>query len=180
MASNYVDLSLTDSAPDPGAAVSGSVAVTNFPSTQNVAVTTSVLPTGAATNAAVSAVQGSILDAADSNNTRLETLNTTLNTLIKPTGLGSVGVNGNLNLVAANTAYEAKVAAARLGSRKSLTVQAFDSDLYWGYNSDVDVASGTLLYKGQFIEFDCAPGSTFQVWLVSVAANKNVRIGEST
>lgn len=95
-------------------------------------------------------------------------------------GLGSIGVNGNLNLVTLNTAYEAKVNASRLTSRKSLTIQALDRDLYWGYSNLVTSSNGTLLYKGQFIEFACDPGSTFQIWLSSTLGNVNARIAEST
>lgn len=95
-------------------------------------------------------------------------------------GLGSTGVNGNLNLVTASTAYEAKVGATRLAARKSVVIQATDGDMYWGYNSSVTSATGTLLYKNQTIEFACDPGSTFQVYLVSILANKNARIAEST
>jgi hypothetical protein len=94
-------------------------------------------------------------------------------------GLSNGGVNGNLVLTTANTAYEAKVGASRLTNRKSLTIQAVDFDVYWGYSSGVTVANGTLLNKGQFIVFACDPNSTFQVWLVCANSSKNVRIAES-
>ena len=93
-------------------------------------------------------------------------------------GLSDGGVFGNLALTTANTAYEAKVGGSRLANRKSLTIVALDS-MYWGYSSSVTTSNGTPLYKDQTLIFNVDPNSTFQVWLVVSAANKNARITES-
>lgn len=134
-----------------------SLSVNNFPATQAVSIASPVAVTGPLTDTQLRATVVKVVD-----------------------GLGSTGVNGNLNLVTANTVYEAKVGATRLTSRKSVVIQATDSDMYWGYASSVTSATGTLLYKNQTIEFACDPGSTFQVYLVSILANKNAKIAEST
>lgn len=118
-----------------------------------------------------------------SDNTGVEqtpVASTTLGDLEVVDGLKSGGVNGNLNLVTGNTAYEAKVGASRLSSRKSLMVTAFDNDMYWGYSNTVTTSSGHPLLKGQTIVFAVDPNaSSFQVWLVCVPNNKNARITES-
>jgi len=93
-------------------------------------------------------------------------------------GLSDGGVHGNLNLVTADVAYEAKVGGSRLSNRKSLTITALD-DMFWGYTNTVTTASGTPLKKNQQIVFSIDPDSTFQVWLVSSTANRNARITES-
>lgn len=94
-------------------------------------------------------------------------------------GLSNGGVNGNLNLTTHDVAYEAKVGGSRLTNRKSLTVQAKDFDIYWGYSSSVTTSNGTLLNSGDMIIFDCDPATSFQVWLVASVSNKNARITES-
>lgn len=93
-------------------------------------------------------------------------------------GLRNGGAFGNLNLVTANTPYEAKVGVSKLSSRKLLTVHALD-DMYWGYSNAVTTSNGTPLFKNQSITFAIEPDSTFEVWLVSGANNKNARITES-
>jgi hypothetical protein len=93
-------------------------------------------------------------------------------------GLSDSGVQGNLVLTTAGTAYEAKVGGSRLALRKSLTITALD-DLYWGYTNAVTTATGTPLYKNQQIIFAIYPNSNFQVWLVASGASKNARITES-
>lgn len=75
MASNYISLQTSD---DGVTAVVGTVAISNYPATQNVAVTSSVLPTGAATDAELSAIQGSIMDAEISNNEKLDLIDAKL------------------------------------------------------------------------------------------------------
>ena len=94
-------------------------------------------------------------------------------------GLTNGGVYGNLILTTGGTAYEAKVGANRLTNRKSLTITALD-DMYWGYDNGVTTSNGTPLFKNQQITFACDPKTTFQVWLVASASNKNARITEST
>lgn len=95
-------------------------------------------------------------------------------------GLKAGGVQGNLGLTTANIAYEAKVGVSRLSNRKCLMIQAFDSDMFFGYSNSVTTSTGTLLLKGQLITFNIdANASAFQVWLVSANNNKNARITES-
>ena len=93
-------------------------------------------------------------------------------------GLSNGGVFGNLNLVTANTAYEAKVGVSALTNRKSLIITALD-DMYWGYTNTVTSANGSPLYKNQTIIFDINPNSSFTIFLLSTANNKNARIAES-
>lgn len=94
-------------------------------------------------------------------------------------GLTNGGTYGNLVLTTAGTTYEAKVGASRLANRKSLTVIAFDNDMFWGYDSSVTTSTGTPLYRGQMIRFSIDPDTTFQIWLVCAASSKNARITES-
>lgn len=93
-------------------------------------------------------------------------------------GLSQGGVQGNLELTLANTAYEAKVGVSRLANRKSLIITALDG-MYWGYDNTVTISNGTPLKKNQQIVFAIDPDSTFQVWLVSDSAVSNARITES-
>jgi len=94
-------------------------------------------------------------------------------------GLSNGGVNGNLVLTTANTAYEAKVGGSRLASRKMLTIIALD-DMYWGLSNGVTTANGMILYKNQSITFAIDPtNSAFQVWLVAAGSSKNARIAEA-
>jgi hypothetical protein len=95
-------------------------------------------------------------------------------------GLSVGGVTGNLNLVTSGTTYEAKVGGSRLTNRKSLIINAFDSDMFWGYANSVTTSTGFPIFKGQTITFSIdANSSTFQVWLVCANNNKNVRIVET-
>lgn len=94
-------------------------------------------------------------------------------------GLRNGGVHGNLLLVTAGTAYEAKVGGSRLSDRKLLTIRAIDNGTYWGYDNTVTTTSGTPLDSGQFISWEIDPDSNFQVWLVNSTNNRNVRITES-
>lgn len=89
--------------------------------------------------------------------------------------LKSGGVNANL--VVGTAAVEVKVGASKLANRKCVTVYAVDSNLYWGYSSGVTIANGTLIFKGQFIQWDAS--DTCQIWLISSTAAKNARITES-
>jgi hypothetical protein len=93
-------------------------------------------------------------------------------------GLSDGGATGNLNLVTANTSYEAKVSSSRLPNRKLLTIMAFDNDMFWGFNNSVTTGNGFLLYKGQTISFSIDANSSFQIWLVCAVSNTNARIVE--
>ena len=95
-------------------------------------------------------------------------------------GISSGGLQGNLSLTTANTAYEVKVGAGRLANRKCVTVVPTDFDMYWGYNNTVTTSTGTPLAKGQFIGFALDPtDSAAQLWLVCASANRNARITEA-
>ena len=92
-------------------------------------------------------------------------------------GLSNGGIFGNLNLVTANTAYEAKVGVSALSNRKSLIITALD-DMYWGYDNTVSSTNGIPLYKNQTIIFEINPNSSFKVYLLATVNNKNARIAE--
>lgn len=93
-------------------------------------------------------------------------------------GLSNGGVYGNLNLVTAGVAYEAKVGVSALSGRKSLTITALD-DMYWGYDSSVTTSNGIPLFKNQTLVFSINPNSSFKIYLVASGNNKNARIAES-
>lgn len=98
--------------------------------------------------------------------------------LLSVDGLSEGGVEGNLNLVTGGTVYEAKVGGSKLPNRKLLIVTALD-DMYWGLTNSVTTSTGTPLKKDQTAVFDINPNSTFSVYLVASANNKNARIVES-
>lgn len=96
----------------------------------------------------------------------------------RPIGLKEGGVEGNLNLVTANTTYQAKVGASQLALCQLLTITALD-DMYWGYNNTVTTSTGSPLYKNQQLIFELDPRYSFKIWLVASGSNKNARITES-
>ncbi len=93
-------------------------------------------------------------------------------------GLNSGGVQGQLTLTLANTAYEAKVGVSALSNRKMLIVTALD-DMYWGFSNTVTASTGTPVYKNQQITFAINPSSGFQIWLIASTASRIARIAES-
>ena len=116
-----------------------------------------------------------IVDRADATKKNSVTTNGDINVV---DGLRNGGVYGNLNLVTGGTTYEAKVGGSALSNRKLLKITALD-DMYWGYSNTVTTSTGTPLYKNQQIIFAIDAASTFSIWLVASANNKNARITES-
>lgn len=93
-------------------------------------------------------------------------------------GVRNGGVYGALNIPTANTAVEAKVGASRLTNRKSLIISIENNGVFWGLDNTVTTTSGVPTANGQVLTFSPDPDSTFQVWLVGSANNKNVHVVE--
>lgn len=94
-------------------------------------------------------------------------------------GLRSGGLEGNLALTTGGTVYEAKVGGSALDSRKVMTVQPVDADIYYGFTSGVTTSSGTLIKKGATATFVFDPYDAAKVYLVCATSSKNARITES-
>jgi len=88
--------------------------------------------------------------------------------------LNGEGVNGALTV--GLTAVELKVGASVLNNRQSVTMQARDNNIYWGYSNAVTTSNGTQLFKNQFLLLPI--GAEVSVWLIADGAGKEVRIGE--
>lgn len=115
----------------------------------------------------------------DSVGTETNFVNATTNGDLKVSdGLKQGGVQGNLNLITAGVAYQAKVGASPIANLKCLTITALD-DMFWGYTNTVTTSTGTPIFKNQTITFDVDPNSSFTIYLVASANNKNARITES-
>ena len=93
-------------------------------------------------------------------------------------GLRDGGVFGALNLPTANTPVEAKVGISRLTNRKALIITIQNNGMFWGLSNAVTTATGQPTSNGQILTFEIDPDSTFQVWLVGNANNKNAVITE--
>lgn len=93
-------------------------------------------------------------------------------------GVKQGGVYGNLNLPTANVPVEAKVGVSRLTNRKLLVITTLNSNIWWGTDSAVSVASGQPLANGQTLITSIDPNSSFELWLVGNANTKAVRITE--
>ena len=74
------------------------------------------------------------------------------------------------------TAVELKVGGAPLLNRKVVTMQPQDNKIYYGFDNTVTVATGTRVFKNQFLPLPCGPDIT--VYLIADGAGKDVRIGE--
>lgn len=94
-------------------------------------------------------------------------------------GLRNGSVYGAVNIPTANTAVEAKIGASRLTNRKFLYITIENNGIFWGYDNTVTTTSGFPTANGQVLTWAIDPDSTFQVWLVGSANNKNVHIGET-
>lgn len=94
-------------------------------------------------------------------------------------GLRNGGVYGALNIPTANTPVEAKAGGARLANRKFLQVVIENNGIFWGFDSSVTTTSGLSTSNGQVLTWAIDPASTFQVWLVGNANNKNVHVVEA-
>lgn len=93
-------------------------------------------------------------------------------------GMRNGGVYGALNIPTANTPVEAKVGVSRLSNRKLLMITIENNGIFWGLDNSVTTTSGISTVNGQVLTFAIDPDSTFQVWLVGNANNKNVHIAE--
>jgi hypothetical protein len=94
-------------------------------------------------------------------------------------GIKTGGLQGNLSLTLANTAYEVKIGGSPLTNRSIVTVMPTDGDMYWGYDNTVTNTTGTPLFKNQFITFELDRSNTAKIFLYSTMATKNARITES-
>lgn len=80
-------------------------------------------------------------------------------------------------IVIGTSATAARVGAANLVNRKSLTVYNNGTvAVYWGFTAAVTVSSGTPLIRSQFAVFDVGPNTT--IYLISTIASQNVRVTE--
>lgn len=93
-------------------------------------------------------------------------------------GLRNGGVYGALNIPTSGTPLEAKVGGARLANRKALIINIENNGVFWGLDNTVTSTTGVPTSNGQVLTFNIDPDSTFQVWLVGSANNKNVHIVE--
>ena len=129
--------------------VDGSVSVSNFPATQNVAITSSV---------------------------EVEVKNDTGNPVPVSDISNNGGLQGSITV--GTSAIQAMVGVSPLSSRKNLTVfNNSSSDIYWGYTNAVTTSTGTPLFKNQLIDFQVGPSTT--VWLIAGSAGNNVRVTEN-
>ena len=74
------------------------------------------------------------------------------------------------------TALLVKVGASVLPRRKALTMQADANSIYWGYDSSVTTATGTRIFKGQFVPLPVGPD--ISVYVIADGAGKVLRVGE--
>lgn len=79
-------------------------------------------------------------------------------------------------LIVGTSATLLKVGASALVNRRYVTFQPKDTGVFWGYTSGVTTATGTEVFKDQYITLPCGAGVT--VYLIATSASKNVRIGE--
>jgi len=85
------------------------------------------------------------------------------------------GVEGVLTV--GTTAVELKVGATALANRVSVTISNTSTAvLYWGRTAGVTTATGTPIYKKQFIDFPFGPNSP--VYVIAGTAANDVRVTE--
>lgn len=175
------------------AAQSGAWNITNITGTVS-------LPTGAATETTLSAINGKlnslgqktmansvpVVIASDQSNltSRISdgtdvALVSTNGDLKTSDGLRSGGVYGVLTLTTANTAYEVKIGVSRLANRKLVLVHANATGIYWGLDNTVTTTTGFPLAANQSIEFNVDPDSSFQIWAVSGTNAVTVNVMEN-
>lgn len=90
--------------------------------------------------------------------------------------LNSGGLNGNLLLTTAGTAYELKVGASRKTNRKLVIFVPLGNNIYYGFSSSVTTSNGIPIFKNQSIMIPI--GQVTEVWFVSSTSSVNVRIAE--
>lgn len=89
------------------------------------------------------------------------------------TGTGVQGI-----LTVGTTAIEVKVNAAKLASRKSVTL--FNNSavtIYWGYTNAVTTATGTPIFKNQQVNWDV--GDIQTIFVIAGTASNNTRVTEA-
>jgi len=74
------------------------------------------------------------------------------------------------------TAIEVKVGASPLVNRKMVTLNPQSSGVFLGYDSGVTTATGTELFKDEYISLPIGPD--ISVYLIATGANNEVRIAE--
>lgn len=84
------------------------------------------------------------------------------------------GVQAALSV--STTAIELKVGGSRLTNRKLVTALS-DGTIWWGYTNAVTTATGTPIYKDQYVIW--AADDTTSIYLIASAGTKDVRITES-
>jgi len=153
-----------------------------------VSAATLPLPTGAATEAKQDVGNTSLasINTNQTNGTQssritdgTDTAGVTANANLKVAdGLRNGGTQGALNLPTGNTPVEAKVGGAKLSNRKALIITIQNNGMFWGLTSGVTIANGHPTANGQVLSFAIDPDSTFEVWLVGNANNKNAIVSE--
>lgn len=146
------------------------------------------LPTGAATEAKQDVGNTSLasINTNQTNGTQTtritdgtDTASVTANANLKVAdGLRQGGTQTALNLPTANTPVEAKAGASKLTNRKALIITIQNNGMFWGLTSGVTTANGHPTANGQVLSFAIDPDSTFEVWLVGNANNKNAIVSE--
>jgi hypothetical protein len=76
------------------------------------------------------------------------------------------------------TAAEARVGAAALISRKTLTVCPTNGTVYYGFDVSVTISSGTPIFKNQLAEFSFT--ENVKVFLITQAGTVDCRIAEAS
>lgn len=184
MASNYVSLSNNDSAADIGSSstvsvtnfpntqpVSGTVAVSNFPATQVISATALPLPTGAASEAELVAVQGSILDAKASNDTRLDSI------IAKVTqGWSTVSVSAQVAVGATST----QLIASNTNRKYFHIVNNSTAAAFLQYGSAAQVNRGIKLNVGAMLTLSGYELYLGQINAISTSTTINLDILEGT
>lgn len=96
---------------------------------------------------------------------------------IQSADLVNVGTGVQSALTVGITSVEIKVGASPLANRKLLTLYNNSNvTIYWGYTSGVTVASGTPIFKSQFITW--AVGDQQSIFVIAGAASNDTRITE--
>lgn len=74
------------------------------------------------------------------------------------------------------TAVPIRVGVSNLPSRKIVTAQPKDNEIYWGYTASVTTTTGTRLFKNQFAYWRAGPSK--DIYLIGNAAGLKVSITE--
>lgn len=81
-------------------------------------------------------------------------------------------------LTVGTSAVAVRVGGSNLTSRKLLTLfNNSSSTIYWGYTNAVTTATGTPIFKSQFIEWEVGDGIT--IYVIAGSTGNDVRITEA-